>query len=90
LRKSKGGGELTFEQRDCEITTVFISFEPELSPAITTQNTTCLPLIAFCISVSEETGKGKHTVGRQGEKKDRIINRIRKCSETGCANNLRK
>lgn len=69
MRKSKWGGGLTFEQRDCEITTVFISFEAKVSVAITTPKRTCLLLIDFSISVSEETGKGKHIVESKGKRR---------------------
>jgi hypothetical protein len=89
LRKSKWGGGLTFEQRDCEITTVFISFE-QVSLAITTRKRTCLLLIDFGISVSEETGKGKHIEESKEGKKDRTINRIRQCSVEACAKILGK
>ena len=69
MRKSKWGGGLTFEQRDCEITTVFISFEPKVSLAITTRKRTCLLLIDFSISVSEETEKGKQIVESKGKRR---------------------
>jgi len=68
MRRSKWGGGLTFEQRDCEITTVFISFEPKVSLAITTRKRTRLLLIDFSISVSEETGRGKH-IGKSNGKR---------------------
>ena len=90
MRKSKWVGGLTFEQRDCGITTVLISFEPKVSLAITTRKRTCLLLIDFGISVSEETGKGKHIVESKEEKKDKTRNRIRQCSIEGCAKILGK
>lgn len=62
MRRIKWGGGLTFEQRDCEITTVLISFEPKVSFAITTRKRICLLLIDFRIWVSEEAWKGKHIV----------------------------